>query len=173
MTHTMTTDVKLLHPKAVLPTYGTDYAAGADMACVAGTEGLTEKFLNDPSNDEVLDAWVSFEYAGYTIIYPGQSYFFRLGFAAAMNPDYWCLLLDRSSMGGKRVIGRLAGVIDSDYRGEWFVRLVNFSREPQKIMVGDKIIQGVFQERVRVGFNLVGTLSSTERGEAGHGSTGR
>jgi len=80
-------------------------------------------------------------------------------------------LWDRSGMGAKKIVHRLAGVIDEDYRGEWFVRLVNHSSEVVRVEVGDKIVQGIYTERTEVECPIVPALPETSRGTGGFGST--
>ena len=64
------------------------------------------------------------------------------------------------------------GTIDSDYRGELMVALINLSNEPQVIMDGDRVAQMVLARYEKVEWSVVDTLSVTVRGEGGFGSTG-
>lgn len=64
------------------------------------------------------------------------------------------------------------GTIDSDYRGEVKVLLVNLSNEDQVIQDGDRIAQLVFAKVEQVNFNVVQQLNETVRGEGGFGHTG-
>lgn len=157
----------LIHPDAVVPTRGTDVAAGHDIYCVAGVYGLESGKWDDAQIDE----WLSMGNSGYVILAPHTGFLFRTGFSQAIQPGYVCLLHDRSGMGAKKQVGKLAGVIDEDYRGEWFVRLVNHSDQAVTICVGDKIVQGLYQERVEAEFPVVDTLADTARGTGGFGST--
>ena len=85
-------------------------------------------------------------------------------------------------MAVKKKLHRMAGVIDSDYRGEWKVCLVNLSGTPElsfdgtgesiEIKRGDRIIQCVFQKVEPVQVKEVEELDKTARGEGGFGSTG-
>jgi dUTP pyrophosphatase len=65
------------------------------------------------------------------------------------------------------------GTIDSDYRGEIKVVLINLSAEPQSIQPGDRIAQMVVQKVERGEFNIVSHLTTTERNREGFGSTGK
>ncbi|MFQ5526014.1 MAG: dUTP diphosphatase [Thermoanaerobaculia bacterium] len=65
------------------------------------------------------------------------------------------------------------GTIDSDYRGEIRVLIINLGREPVRICRGERIAQVVFAPVAEVHFEEVGDLSATDRGEGGFGSTGR
>jgi dUTP pyrophosphatase len=94
-----------------------------------------------------------------------------LGFAAAFSKRFWAKLEDRSSM-AKRGLHVLAGVIESEYRGEWCVVLCNFSDVDYIIKAGDRICQVVFKERVKGVFLEVEDLCETVRGEGGFGSSG-
>lgn len=66
----------------------------------------------------------------------------------------------------------LTGVIDSDYRGEWKVILMNTTEETFQINPGDRIAQVVFRPTLRPSFEAVDSLSDTQRGVGGFGSTG-
>ncbi len=158
----------LIHPDAVPPKRGNDYAAGHDIRCVAGTVGLENP---DSWDGELLGAWDRMASRGHMVLRPGNGHLFRTGFKQAIQPGYACFLWDRSGMGAKKQVGKLAGVIDEDYRGEWFVRLVNFSHSDVVVHTGDSIVQGVYQERVAAACPLVAQLPSTVRGSAGFGST--
>lgn len=83
------------------------------------------------------------------------------------------MLWDRSGLGGIDCVHRLAGVIDEDYRGEWLVRLINFGRNAVMINEGDRIIQGVFQERVEAIFEMADELPSSNRSTGGFGASGK
>jgi dUTP pyrophosphatase len=65
------------------------------------------------------------------------------------------------------------GTIDSDYRGEVKVLLINLSNEAQTIEVGQRIAQIVFAPVAKASFKIVATLPTTERSEGGFGSTGK
>ena len=103
---------------------------------------------------------------------PGQ----RMGIAIALpSPDYAALVFVRSGMGFKHGIGLSngVGVIDSDYRGEISVGLVNLSGEDYTIRPGDRIAQLMVVPVVRPDLVRVDALDETERGAGGFGSTGR
>lgn len=109
---------------------------------------------------------------------PGSGHKFSTGIKAEIPPGYCVLLWDRSGIGSQFVV-KCAGVIDQEYRGEWFVTLVNLGHSEMTISPGDKIIQGILTPVVDCEIRDVdahpeenGTLSETERGEKGHGSSG-
>jgi dUTP pyrophosphatase len=79
----------------------------------------------------------------------------------------------RSGLAVRHGIDTLAGVVDSDYRGEVKVVLVNHGLEPFRIAPGDRIAQLLVQRVERAFFTRAAALPHTERGESGFGSTGR
>lgn len=89
--------------------------------------------------------------------------------------DFWyvALLWDRSGLSSKKDLHRFAGVIDSNYRGTWKVKLFNHSGKHYQVKKGDKIIQVLFQQVVwPVQFKVVDNLPVSERDEKGFGSSG-
>ncbi len=80
----------------------------------------------------------------------------------------------RSGLAIKHGIGLVNGVgtVDSDYRGEWNVPVINFGNEPYTINDGDRIAQVVFSSYLRADFELTSRIDSTERGAGGFGHTG-
>ncbi len=144
----MELQVKLLHPKAQVPTYGTKLAAGADLyAC-----------LEDPVTIE-----------------SGQTQFLPTGLAVAVPTGHVGLVFARSGLACKRGLApaNKVGVIDSDYRGEVLVALHNHSAESQRVEPGDRVAQLVIVPILSPTLRVVDDLSETERGEGGFGSTGR
>ncbi len=104
---------------------------------------------------------------------PGERYVFQLGISSAIPEGYFVSFRDKSGLAAKYGLHTLAGVIDSGYRGEWGVVIVNTGTEPVTIEKGDKIAQGILQEAPRAKIIEVGKLSDTERGLGGFGSTGK
>ena len=140
-------NVKKLNPAAKLPTYGSEYAAGADLyAC--------------------LDSEIT--------INPGETYLIKTGIAMEIPVGYAGLIYARSGLATKRGLApaNKVGVIDSDYRGEIMVSIYNQSSEPQKIEPGERIAQLVITPYITGIFNEVSDLTDTTRGEGGFGSTG-
>ena len=139
--------IKKISPNAVLPTYGTENAAGADLsACL---------------------------FAPITID-PGQTFVVKTGLTMAIPEGYVGLIYARSGLATKRGLApsNKVGVIDSDYRGEIMVALYNQSELPQKIEPGERIAQLVIAPYLQGVFNEVDELSDTTRGAGGFGSTG-
>ena len=125
-----------------------------------------------PKKDDPADAGIDvFTNETYTL-QPGETHVFSTGISVEFPAGFVALLWDRSGLGGKG-IHRLAGVIDSGYRGEWKVALVNLSQEPYEITAGDKIIQCVLQQFEPVQIAEVQEVTATERGAKGFGSSGR
>ncbi len=140
--------VKKLYPNAILPTYGSAEAAGADLyAC--------------------LDASV--------IIEPGESAWIPTGLALEVPKGCAGLIYARSSLGAKRGLApaNKVGVIDSDYRGEIRVVLLNHGKQPQTIAHGERIAQFLITPVLTPQYVQVDTLSDTDRGTGGFGSTGK
>ncbi len=140
--------VKRLREGAVLPTYGTEFSAGADLyAC--------------------LDADVT--------IGPGETKKIPTGLAMELPVGTAGLIFARSSLGTKRGLApaNKVGVVDSDYRGEFMVFLHNHGTEPQTVCHGDRVAQLVVVPVFTPGFAEVTELTDTARGSGGFGSTGR
>ena len=140
--------VKLLRPGAKLPTYGTEYSAGADLyACL----------------EEDI------------VIAPGETKKIPTGIAMELPVGTAGLIYARSSMGTKKGLApaNKVGVVDSDYRGEFLVFLHNHGAEPQTITHGDRIAQLLVTPVFTPGFLEAEELSDTCRGDGGFGSTGR
>lgn len=139
--------VQILREGACLPTYGSAYAAGADLyAC-----------LPEP-----------------VTVAPGQTVKIPTGLAMEI-PEGWAgLVYARSGLACKRGLApaNKVGVVDSDYRGEVMVFLHNHGAEPQTVAPGDRIAQLILAECPQADFLPVADLSDTDRGTGGFGSTG-
>lgn len=140
--------VKRLNSNAKLPTYGSEEAAGADLyACLEDT----------------------------VVIQPGEAAWIPTGISLEVPKGCAGLIYARSSMGIKRGLApaNKVGVIDSDYRGEIKVVLLNHSKEPQTIENGERIAQFVITPILTPAYLEVEALSDTQRGVGGFGSTGK
>lgn len=140
--------VKKLNDNAILPTYGSVEAAGADLyAC--------------------LDAPVT--------IQPGQTAWIPTGIALEVPKGCAGLVYARSSMGAKRGLApaNKVGVIDSDYRGEIRVVLLNHSNQVQTVTPGERVAQFLITPVLTPVYEEVADLSDTQRGAGGFGSTGK
>ena len=138
--------IKQLTDDARMPVYATEGAACLDLSCI---EGMT--------------------------IGAGAAHTFRTGIAFEVPAGHGMLIFSRSGHGFKHGV-RLAngvGVIDSDYRGEVMVRLVNDGLNPVRIEAGDRIAQAMLLQLPGISaIEVVNELTSTARGEGGFGSTG-
>ena len=88
-------------------------------------------------------------------------------------PGHVGLVWPRSGLAVRHGIDTLAGVVDSDYRGEVRVVLVNHGDEPFHIARGDRVAQLLVQRVERAAFTAVASVDETDRGAGGFGSTGR
>jgi len=140
--------VKKLRENAILPTYGSACAAGADLyAC--------------------LDSDVT--------IAPGETVFIPTGLSMELPQGTAGLIYARSGLACKRGLApaNKVGVIDSDYRGEFIVALHNHGKETQTLSHGERIAQLVITPVLTPGFVEADALSDTSRGSGGFGSTGK
>ena len=141
-------NIKKLNDNARLPTYGSEFAAGADLyACLDGD----------------------------VTIAPAETLLIHTGLAMEIPTGLVGLIYARSGLASKKGLApaNKVGVIDSDYRGEIMVALHNHSTEPRTISDGERIAQIVFAPYYTAEFNLVDELGDTTRGTGGFGSTGK
>ena len=140
--------VKKLRFGAVLPTYGSAEAAGADLyACM--DESVT--------------------------IQPGKTAFIPTGIAMEVPKGCAGLIYARSGLACKHGLApaNKVGVIDSDYRGEIIVALHNHGQESKVVLPGERIAQMVITPVITPEYVCVDSLSDTDRGQSGFGSTGK
>ena len=140
--------VKILKEGALLPTYGSAQAAGADLyACLQ--EAVT--------------------------VEPGKTAFIPTGIAMEVPVGCAGLIYARSGLACKRGLApaNKVGVIDSDYRGEIMVALHNHGDQPQTIGHGERIAQMVITPVLTPAYEIVADLNDTDRGIGGFGSTGK
>ena len=105
---------------------------------------------------------------------PGARHAVATGLALAIPPGYEVQVRPRSGLALKHGISvpNTPGTIDSDYRGELKVILINLGQEPFAIQRGDRIAQLVLAPVVQAAWDEVAELDATERGAGGFGSTG-
>lgn len=141
-------NVKKLDERAVLPTYGSVSAAGADLYAVTD---------------------------GAVTIAPGETKLIRTGLAVEIPEGYAGLIYARSGLATKRGLApaNKVGVVDADYRGEVMVSLHNHSTVPQTIESGERIAQLVVTPFLKAEYTEAEELSDTARGAGGFGSTGK
>lgn len=125
-----------------------------------------------PTKDNLLDAGIDIYTNETYTLKPGETHLFSTGLAVEIPSGYVALLWDRSGLGSKG-IHRLAGVIDSGYRGEWKVVLTNLTKQKYIITAGDKIVQCLIQKFEPVKIKEVKTLKESKRGAKGFGSSGK
>jgi dUTP pyrophosphatase len=106
------------------------------------------------------------------IILPKHRAAIKTGLAIEFPKNHVFLIWDKSGL-ALDGLTTMAGVIDSQYRGEIKVVLLNVSSEPQKIEKGQKIAQAVLQPIIVPEISVVDELSDTKRGKGGFGSTGK
>lgn len=106
------------------------------------------------------------------VIAPGDRAAVPTGIHLELPSGHVGLVWPRSGLALRHGIDTLAGVIDSDYRGEVRVVLVNHGREPFRIEPGDRIAQILVQRVERVAFVPQAALDTTARGSGGFGSSG-
>jgi len=106
---------------------------------------------------------------------PGQRALVPTGFAIALPPGFEAQVRPRSGLALRQGVTTLnsPGTIDSDYRGEIHVLLVNLGSEPIRLARGERIAQLVVAPVVQAAWQPVAALPSTERGAGGFGHTGR
>lgn len=140
-------NIKKLTKDAIIPTYGSEYSAGADLYA------LTDEKLT---------------------ILPGETRLIKTGLSMEIPIGYAGLIYARSGLATKQGLApaNKVGVIDSDYRGEIMVALHNHSNELREIDNGERIAQLVITPFLKGIFNEVEELDTTDRGTGGFGSTG-
>ncbi len=140
--------IKKLREDAVMPTYGTEFSAGADLYAVM---------------DGALD------------IAPCETVLVHTGLAFEIPEGYVGLVYARSGLASKRGLApaNKVGVIDADYRGEVMVALYNQSKEIQTLTAGERVAQIVIAPFLHADFYETDELSDTVRGAGGFGSTGK
>lgn len=148
--------IKKLNSDVIIPKYGSDCAAGLDF-CANGdfiikpksrmliSTGLCVQWINNNNNNQLND-----------------------------DPsEYYLRIAPRSGLAVKHCVDVGAGVIDSDYRGEIKICLINNSNQDFVISHGDRIAQGILEKIKRFdSIEIVDELGETIRGEGGFGSTG-
>ena len=138
---------KKLDENAVMPCYGSEYAAGADLfAC------MQETLVIEPGKTEFVHTGIAVELPQYTVglVYARSGLACKKGLAPANK----------------------VGVVDSDYRGEIMVALHNHSNEDITIESGERVAQMVIAPYIFAEYEEVSELEDTVRGEGGFGSTG-
>jgi dUTP pyrophosphatase len=142
----MVLKIKKLNPDAIIPAYQSEEAAGFDLHSIEDV-----------------------------ILKPGERKLIKTGLAFEIEKGFEIQIRPRSGLAYKHGITVLnsPGTIDSDYRGEIKVLLINLGNESFEIKKGDRIAQAVVAPVVQAEFEEVEILSDTKRGSGGFGSTGK
>ena len=136
-------NINLLHEDAKLPSRGSDESAGLDLHTI-------ESVIIPPKHRALLST----------------------GVAMSMPKGYVGLIWPRSKLAAKMGIDVLAGVVDSDYRGEIMISLLNTGFNSVEIKSGDKVAQMIIQKHYSdMQINIVDDLDNTMRGKEGVNST--
>ncbi len=125
-----------------------------------------------PRYDHVGDAGMGLYSVEERVLAPRERYLYGTGIAVEIPEGYVGLVWERSGLSNNHGLSILGGVIDSSYRGEIKVGLLNNSREPYTVHAGDKIAQLLIQPVERVEIEETDQLHDTTRGDKGFGSTG-
>lgn len=144
---TVTLKFKKLDKRAITPTYGSEFSAGADLYA-----------LSD----------------GEVTIKPNETVLVHTGIAVEIPENLVGLVYARSGLASKKGLApaNKVGVIDSDYRGEIMVALYNHSQEDRIVACGERIAQLVITPYLKAEYEECDELSDTVRGNGGFGSTG-
>lgn len=142
----MKVNIKKLDERAIIPTYGTEYSAGADLYSI---EAVT--------------------------VEPHKTVLVHTGLALEIPEGYAGLIFARSGLACKRGLApaNKVGVIDADYRGEIMVALHNHTESPVSIDAGERVAQLAIMPFLKADFEIAEELSDTVRGAGGFGSTGK
>ena len=140
------TKIKIISKSGRLPSYETEGSAGADLRA----------YLAEP-----------------VTLMPGERKLIPTGLFVELPPGVEAQVRARSGLSIKHGIGLVNGVgtVDSDYRGEWNVPVINFGDQPYTIHDGDRIAQVVFSSYLKAEFKVSEEIDETERGSGGFGHT--
>lgn len=140
--------IKKLKENAVIPTRGSEKAAGYDLYAALDSESI--------------------------IIKPHETAKIGTGLSIAVPDGYFGAIFARSGLASKKGLrpANCVGVADSDYRGEYIVALHNDTDEERVVENGERIAQLVIMPFLSAEFSLQEELDETERGAGGFGSTG-
>ena len=141
-------NVKKLNPNAIIPTLGSEQAAGCDLYSCFKEEEIRIK--------------------------PHTTVKIPTGLAFEIPRGIFGAIFARSGLATKEGLrpANCVGVCDSDYRGEYIVPMHNDTDEVMTIASGERIAQLIVMPFVGIEFNIVDELTETKRGDGGFGSTG-
>lgn len=143
----MKINIKRLHPNAIPPKYahGSEEDAGMDLFSIESG-----------------------------VLQPGEYRLFKTGIAIALPSGYMAKVAPRSGLALKYGVTVLnaEGTVDSGYRGDVGVILINHGKEPFEVNKGDRIAQMIVEKYEQVEWNVVSDLDDTSRNDGGFGSSG-
>lgn len=148
MKNSIMSKIKVVSKSGHMPEYATEGSAGADLRAYLPEGSVTLK--------------------------PGERRLIPTGLFVELPFGIEAQVRARSGLAIKHGIGLVNGVgtVDSDYRGEWNVPLINWGDEPYTIHNGDRIAQVVFSLYIQAEFEAAEEIDETERGSGGFGHTG-
>lgn len=135
---------KKLHPDAQVPTAQRTGDAGLDICSIEDITILAKKHIA-----------------------------VKTGISSYFPPEYVALVWDRGGMAFKHGLKTMAGVIDSNYRGEWMIVIFNTTDQDYQIKKGDRIAQVLIQKIETLPIEIVAELPESVRGENRYGSSGQ
>ena len=148
MKNSIMNKIKVVSKSGYMPEYATEGSAGADLKAYLPDKPVT--------------------------LMPGERRLIPTGLFVELPQGIEAQVRARSGLSIKHVIGLVNGVgtVDSDYRGEWNIPVINWGSEPYTIHNGDRIAQVVFSSYIRAEFEAADEIDETERGAGGFGHTG-
>ena len=148
MNNSIMSKIKVVSKSGFMPEYATEGSAAADLRA----------YLPD----------------GPVTLMPGERRLVPTGLFVELPPGIEAQVRARSGLSIKHGIGLVNGVgtVDSDYRGEWNVPVINWGNESYTINNGDRIAQVVFSQYIREEFEPAESIDETKRGDGGFGHTG-
>lgn len=140
-------EIRIVSKGGALPAYATEGSSGADLRA----------YIEEPIT-----------------LMPSERRLVPTGLFVEIPQGIEAQIRARSGLAIKHGIGLVNGVgtVDSDYRGEWNIPLINWGQEPYTIHSGDRIAQVIFSRYEKADFVSVSQISETERGAGGFGHTG-
>lgn len=135
--------IKKIYEDSIIPRYAHNYDAGLDL----------------------------YSYESY-LLKPLERITVKTGISMEIPQGYFGSIRDRSGLASKKGVHTLAGVVDSNYRGEIGIVIINLGNENLEINKGDKIAQILIQKVETPEIEEVNELNKSNRGERGFGSTG-
>lgn len=153
-----------------IPKYATSGSAGFDLKI----NKLLKVYKGNKEVDLSENLKTSIE-RGYIFLRGGERALFGTGIKMAIPEGYELQIRSRSGVSLKRglIVANSPGTIDSDYRGEIGIIIVNTTPYLAKIDLNEAIAQGMICPTLQSNFKVMNELSDTERGEGGFGSTNK